>query len=266
MVFLIFSCASFCGLAQTQVSILSWNLKDLGISKTQTEFAFMANLMKGYDLVAIQEVVAGPNGPKAVAELALELNRTGFSWDYTISAVTSGGSVHKSERYAVLWKTARLKKLGQGWLEKTYGKLIEREPFYVRFRMGNKEFQLANYHAITKSKQPETEIKYFKFLPALYPERSIIFCGDYNLPQSHSVFEPLKKTGFRPALTKQKTSLRQRCINGDCLASEFDNFFFDASAMKLKSAGVIHFYRKFSTLKAARKLSDHIPIFMTIEL
>ncbi len=32
--------------------------------------------------------------------------------------------------------------------------------------------------------------------------------------------------GSTPALINQKTSLRMQCIDNECLASEFDNFYF----------------------------------------
>ena len=66
-------------------------------------------------------------------------------------------------------------------------------------------------------------------------------------------------------LVGQKTTLRQRCLSDGRLASEFDNFYFNASKINLKSAGVIHFYKLFPDIKLARKLSDHIPIFAVFD-
>ena len=136
------------------------------------------------------------------------------------------------------------------WLEKQYGLLIEREPYYCRFAVGRKVFTLAGFHAVPKSKQPETEIKYFKYLPDLYPGDNIIFCGDFNLPQSHTVFNPLRKMGYMSALKGQKTSLKQSCVNGDCLASEYDNFYFQV--LKVQPAKIREqfiFTRTLRTLK-----------------
>lgn len=256
----------FCGLTPVtaQLSVLSWNLKDFGHSKTDKEIDFIATIISRHDLVAIQEVVAGPGGAQAVARLMAALNRTGNKWDYDISSVTSGSSAYKAERYAFIWKTSKVKKIEKGWLEKHYSNEIEREPFFCRFQASGKTFTLVNFHAITKSKQPEREVKYFKFFPALYPSDKLLFCGDFNLPQSHSVFYPLKRMGYQPALVGQKTSLRQKCLQADCLASEFDNFFFNPINLVVKNPGVIHFYQHFDDLKSARKLTDHIPIYVTL--
>jgi endonuclease/exonuclease/phosphatase family metal-dependent hydrolase len=253
-------------MAQGSLSVVSWNLKDMGKSKTEVVIGIIAETLSAYDIVAVQEVVAGPGGSQAIARLADELNRKGTKWEYEVSGVTSGDSRHKAERYAFLWKSARVSRVGKGWLEHQYGAEIEREPFYGRFRLGNQTLTLVNYHAITKSQQPERELKYFKFLPALYPEDQLVFCGDFNLPQSHSVFNPLRSMGYVPVFVGQKTTLRQRCLNGDCLASEFDNFYYRPAKMLLKAAGIVHFYRLLPDLAQSRKISDHIPIFAIYQL
>jgi len=261
----LFLLISFSVFSQTTVSICSWNLKDFGQSKNDAEVAFIAKTIKQFDVIAIQEVVAGYGGSQAVARLADELNRSGDKWDYSISNVTSGSS-HMAERYAFIWKTNKVKKVGEAWLEKKYGLLINREPYYARFNLAGKMFTLVSFHAITKSKQPETEIKYFRFLPALYPEDNLVFCGDFNLPQSHTVFNPLRKMGYMPALAGQKTSLKQTCILEDCLASEFDNFYFNKMNLNVIKAGIIHFYRSFTDMKEARLISDHVPLYIQFSL
>jgi len=217
--------------------------------------------------VLIQEVVAkDPGGAQAVGRLGNALNRKGAKWEYRISDATSGDNSYKKERYAFLWKTFRVSLVGKPWLEKKYTIEIDREPFYATFKAQGKEFTLANFHAITKKMQPETEVKYFKFLPEEYPTLNLIFCGDFNLPQSHTVFNPLKKMGFSPALIGQKTSLKQECKNNDCLSSEFDNVFYPSVKIKQQAAGIIHFYNSFPNFKEARELTDHVPVYFQFSL
>jgi hypothetical protein len=93
----------YLGILQTSVNL---NLTKLSI----------ANYLRDYDIIAVQEVVAGYGGVQAVARLADELNRTGTKWDYIISDPTS--SPYKTERYAFIWKTNKLKQIGKAWLEK----------------------------------------------------------------------------------------------------------------------------------------------------
>jgi endonuclease/exonuclease/phosphatase family metal-dependent hydrolase len=241
--------------------VCSWNIQDIGKSKSSAELEFISETIKDFDVVAIQEVVAGDGGARAISILADKLNRMGSKWDYVVSDVTTG-SAYKSERYAFLWKTSVLKIIGLPFLEKKYAIEIDREPFLCTFKSKDVVFTLVNFHAITKSKQPEKEIKFLKYFPNEYPELNLIFCGDFNCPQSHSVFNPLKKMAYKAALISQKTSLRQKCINNDCLASEYDNFFYNSNKFKLISAGIIKFFRAFEDIKEARKISDHCPIFI----
>lgn len=246
-----------------QIKILTWNVENLGISKSESVINYIANTVKDSDIVALQEVVAGYGGAQAVAKLVDALNRKGAKWDYVISDPTSS-SAYKTERYAFLWKTARVRLVNKPWLEKKYGLLIDREPYYSTFEFNKKQFTLANFHAITKSKQPETEIKHFKNLPSLYPSLNIIFLGDFNCPPSHTVFNPLKKMGYQPAFIGQKTSLKKTCQESNCLSNEFDNIWYDKNKFSVKNAKAILFFEDFEDFTAAREISDHIPL--TIEL
>jgi deoxyribonuclease-1-like protein len=249
----------------SQTKLLSWNLENFGKSKSDQEIAFIANTIKDYDIIAIQEVVAGNGGAQAVARLADELNRKGTKWDYRISGHTSSSN-YKTERYAFLWKTSSLKLKGKPWLEQKYHLEIDREPYYATFEIKGKNITIATFHAITKSKQPETEIKYFKLLPQEYPTLNLVFAGDFNCPQSHSVFSPLKKMGFAPILENQKTSLKTKQKGNECLASEYDNMFYKTSSINYLKSDAILFYKKFISLKEARKISDHIPIWFEFTL
>lgn len=252
----------FIGLSlQAQTKILSWNLENFGQSKSESDISYIAMTLKNYDIIAIQEVVAGYGGVQAIARLAEELNRKGAKWDYTISDPTSS-SAYKTERYAFLWKTSQVKKIGKAWLEKKYHLEIEREPYYCTFEYEGKQFTIVNFHAITKKQQPETEIKYFKFLPQEYPHLNLIFLGDFNCPQSHTVFNPLKKMGYQSVFQNQKTSLKKACKMDICLASEFDNIWYNAAKIKINRAAPILFYLSFTSLQEARIISDHIPIWM----
>lgn len=246
-----------------QVKLVSWNIQNFGKSKSDNEINFIANSLKNFDIITLQEVVAGDGGAQAVAKLADELNRKGSKWDYVVSNPTSGSKA--SERYAFIWKTARIKIIHKAWLDQNYQTEIDREPFLSTFEYQNKRFTIVSFHAIPKSKHPETEIKYLKFLPQHYPDLNLLFVGDFNCPQSHSVFNGLKTKRYEAMLNNQKTSLKQKIKNGECLASEYDNLFYSPKIKRL-NAGVLHFYQSFASLKEARKISDHIPIWFEFDL
>ncbi|MEO6174859.1 MAG: endonuclease/exonuclease/phosphatase family protein [Flavobacterium circumlabens] len=249
----------------SQVKVLSWNLENFGKSKTEGQLNFIAGTLCEYDIITIQEVVAGHGGAQAVAKLVEILNKKGSKWDYRVSDPTSGSS-YKKERYAFIWKTNKARLKGNPWLEKKYTLEIDREPYFASFEIGKKTITLVTFHAITKSKQPETEIKYFKFLPQEYPALNLVFIGDYNCPQSHTVFNPLKKMGYTTVFQNQKTTLKQKCIAENCLASEFDNIFYRTNSLSNLNSGIIPFYKKFASLKEARKISDHIPMWFEFSI
>lgn len=246
---------------RSTVTIGSWNLENFGKSKSDASIDFIARTVNSLDIITIQEVVAGYGGAQAVARLANALNKQGAKWDYRVSDPTSGQNSYKRERYAFLWKTSRVSLIGRPWLERQFTQQINREPFFATFNFNGKQFTVVSFHAITKKMQPETEIKYFKFLPAEYPNDNLIFCGDFNCPQTHTVFNPLKRMGYKPIMVGQKTTLKQTAVDGAYLVSEFDHMFYHNTRINYIGSGVIQFYKAFPSLKTARKISDHIPIW-----
>jgi len=250
------------------ISICSWNLCDFGKTKSDSEIEYISNKVNDFDILLIQEVVAGDGGADAVVRLFNSLNSKGFKWDYSLSnpTTTINDTKNKCERYAFLWKTSAVKHIGNSWLEKQYNLEIEREPFFCTFRDNNndKEFTLVNFHAITQQAQPEREIKYFKFMPSEYANLHLLFCGDFNCNERNTVFIPLGKLGFEPIFSEQKTSLKKECKQDDCLASAFDNAYYDSKYFQVSNSNIIPFYEDFSNFSDARKISDHVPIFFHV--
>jgi endonuclease/exonuclease/phosphatase family metal-dependent hydrolase len=102
---------SFYSFGFSQIKLLSWNIENLG--QSNQEIILIANIVRDYDIIVIQEVVADMVA-QAVARLADELNK-GSKWNYTVSDPTSS-SAYKTERYAYIWKTSKVNRLGKhGW-------------------------------------------------------------------------------------------------------------------------------------------------------
>ena len=76
-------------LSNAQVSVCSWNIMNFGKSKSDSELAFIAATLNKYDIITIQEVVAGNGGAQAVARLVNILNNKGAQWDYAVSDPTT---------------------------------------------------------------------------------------------------------------------------------------------------------------------------------
>lgn len=247
------------------VQIISWNIANLGKSKTDVEIDFMADLLADADIAVIQEVVAGNGGAQAVARLADALNRRGAKWDYVVSDPTTGDK--GVERYAYLWKPKRVKLKGRPWLEPNTAESIDREPFMARFIWGEKTMLLANLHAVPKNKYPNIEIEQLKDLPLWYPEDAIVLMGDCNAANSESGGEALVQHGFKDAILGDRTTLKMKPDKeGRVTANAYDHIYYESKEVAIGSSGVLNFSSKFSDLKSARLISDHIPVWACLSL
>lgn len=263
----------------TSLKIVSWNFQDLGSSKDANELAFAANLLKNYDIVAIQEVVTSPAGAQAVAKLVDELDRKGANWDYKVSDPTSGDG---SERYAYLWKDSKVA-LKSDFLTKAkdLDEDLDREPYMARFEakkgaIKGETIMLASFHAVPTSKDPEKEVILLNKLHDAYRNDNLMVMGDFNLSEEKEAFDPLKEDGYQPVLKDQKTSLKMKLKdNGEYLNKEYDNIFVESAVLDFKASGIIDFvevYRRQQneeplsqeTLSLARKISDHLPIWADV--
>lgn len=257
---------TFTSSAQNEIKLLSWNLQNFGKSKKYEQLDFIADQMYTFDLIAVQEVLKN-HGEEAIFKLTKILNEKSKNsiWQAAISDSTTGNPF-QSERYAFIWNSKRIQLIDSVWLDPHFEKSIEREPCFATFVFQKDTFTLVNFHAVPKSKQPEQEIKYFKNYPLLYPSLKLIFLGDFNVPAHNNVFNPLKKQGFSSALVGQKTTLKMKCIGDECLASEYDNFYYQSQYFQKIKAGIIPFYLSFPDMVAARKISDHVPIWFHFKI
>lgn len=248
--------------AQQKINIATWNVQHFGGSKHDSTVAFIAETIRPFDVIALQEVV-GKTGPAAIHRLINTLNKgqRDNPWKASVSAITTG-TPSESDRYAFIWNTSMVNVSGTPKLETSFADKIVREPYTATFTAAGKNFTIVNFHAVPKTREPEREIKYLKEFPARYAGHRLIFLGDFNVPQTNTVFNPLKAAGYRPAIRKQKTSLKMKCAGTDCLASEYDNIFYHPLQLKYHRSGIIHFYKAFVDMPTARKVSDHVPVYL----
>ena len=243
------------------LNIVSWNIQNLGKSKSDDELSYISTKIKFYDIVAIQEVSTSEFGSQAVAKLDDYLDRTGSDWDYIISNSTSGDG---SERYAFLFKKNRVKLKEKAQLEMSLSEVMNREPFRAIFIFKNIEYYFFNLHLVPTDKHPQIEVNKLEVLTTLYTGKRIIMLGDFNLSQSDKCFDYFKSKGFVASLINKKTSLKMKPVSGKILNMEYDNFFI-SSQIKFKNSSVIYFFEDFKDLQSARKISDHCPIKISIK-
>lgn len=248
----------------SNVIIATWNIQDLGRTKDAEEIFQIAKILRDFDIVAIQEVVAkDPAGAQAVAKIANELNRMGSKWDYSISDPTKSPSVYISERYAFLWKTSKVKLVKKPHLDKELEDLCFREPYIAKFKpkKGDDSFYIINYHSRKQSDKPEEEIVHFKEIPKRLDSNIIFIVGDFNLNEDHKVWNDLYDLGFKPSLKNIPTTLKTKCKNSNYFNYAIDNIIYSSSNIELVNSGRVDFVKNCENLKSARSLSDHLPAF-----
>lgn len=250
----------------SEIRLVSWNLYNFGRTKDDQEISVAAETLRDADLVAVQEVVTSPPGAQALGKLDRALDRTGFAWDYRISDRTTGPG---PERYAFLWKPSQLRLLGQTWLESSLADSINREPYLARFehKTSRDTLLVASFHAVPTSKDPAQEIALLDRLHRRYEDDHLLLVGDFNLDEDESAFDALRTLGYAAVLDDQPTSLRRKRRDGPNghLASEYDNIFYETVPLRNIRGGVLDFTPRFPTLKDARSLSDHLPVYADMQ-
>ena len=244
-----------------ETSLVSWNIRDFGKTKSAEEIEDIAQILKDYDIIAIQEVVAGYGGSQAVARLADELNRKGSKWDYSISYATKSPK-YKTEKYAFLWKTSKVKVIEKGALITELETCVYREPYRMRFEANGNFYTILNYHSRKYSEHPEIEVNCINDYIISHQDENIILAGDFNLSIDHPVFNTIKEYNFEACLNGNKTTLKQSCNDHSYLNHAIDNIIYDALKNELMDCGTIDFVQECEQLEAMRMLSDHLPVYM----
>ncbi|SDM20741.1 endonuclease/exonuclease/phosphatase family protein [Kriegella aquimaris] len=246
------------------ISLISWNIRDFGKTKNSEELNQIADIVKDTDILAIQEVVSGYGGAQAVAKLSDILNRKGAKWDYVISNPTKS-SKYVTERYAFIWKTRHIKIKNRGKLISALDSVIDREPYLMEFYINQEKLTLVNFHSRPFDKNPEAEIEALTTYIDTSLVAPLILAGDFNVDEAKHVFDDFRAKGFRAAISDQKTTLKRGCNGTGYLNHPIDNIFYSQGIYKIKS-GVIDFVRFCDNLEKARKLSDHLPVFLEFSI
>lgn len=247
-----------------EINLISWNIQDFGKTKSSEELNQIAEIIKDADIIAIQEVVAGYGGAQAVAKLTDVLNRKGNKWDYVISYPTNSPK-YVTERYAFIWKTRHIKIKTRGRLIKELDSVIDREPLLLEFYIGKHKLTVINFHSRPFNKNPESEIMALTKFVIASSKSPLIIVGDFNVNEKEHVFDEIKANGFNTAISNQKTTLKRICNENEYLNYPIDNIFYSTKINKVEGK-VINFVRFCDNLKEARKLSDHLPVFLAFKL
>lgn len=257
------------------IVFVSWNLCNFGCSKEHQEILFMADVLRNADIVAIQEVSTSNCGAQTTAKLADWLNRKGAKWDYIVTE-----STHESdskERYAFLWKTKRIKLVKRNnLLLSNLSNVMEREPALVEFKVDGKSVFIGTCHLVPTKKKPELELVHIGESRDIKKKKNLIFAGDFNL--GYKKLKPIfcDFMGLKLHI-KNKTSLKRKYSEKkEYLYKGYDNIA--TQGINIKRSGIIDFVKELEIqgsiyympfeqrLTEARKVSDHLPVFIEFSL
>lgn len=243
------------------ITIASFNLRKFSdTSRTDEELDKVTDVMKQFDLLAVQEVLGST---KILNRTIAMLNtKTGKKYDYAVSAPV--GNVQK-ERYAFIYDTNKVKPTTEG---KTYNDKYDkfiREPFYASFKAGEFDFTLMTIHilygesAADRTDEMKQIADVYTFMQGRdEKENDVILTGDFNTEPWHSNFEYIKQiSAVKYAITKGKSTLGES-------GNLYDNIIFDSSTQEYTNSKGIYLFDEILGLdkdKAQEMVSDHRPVY-----
>ena len=229
-------------------------------SRSETELNYTAEILKKYDVVAIQEL----RDEQVLRRTIYVLKKKGYEYDYEISPKV-GRKV--KELYAFLFRKNKVKMIKKGKLYSERKDEFIREPFYATFKSGNFDFTLITIHVIygkskaeRKQEVRELGVVYNKIQDEDSNEQDVILLGDFNLPPTDAAFNLLKTISTMIFLIKPpaKTTITDRSL--------FDNFWFQKKYVRefTEEYGIDKFDEVMfnNNDKIAKKIvSDHRPVW-----
>ncbi|MDD2565569.1 MAG: hypothetical protein PHY51_01885 [Candidatus Gracilibacteria bacterium] len=228
----------------------------------------MADIYNEFDIIGLQELSTGQakggkkvkrvsTGAQATSIIVDVLNRKGDTWGMLTSDPTVGPG---KESYAVIFRKSKFIELHapHSGLIKELQDDIDREPYHavLKEKSTGKLLHIYLFHLRPKTKKPGLEVEAVGRNPGAFEKENVIISGDFNLPHQklNNVFEGI--LGLRHWVNK-KTSLKEKEINGNYMAFEYDNIF-TGNGINVQQTGILDFVPIVGNLDEARKISDHL--------
>lgn len=194
--------------------LATWNLRDFGNEDKRAEnglnqpgprleesFFYIAEIITGFDIVAVQEINSLPALQKLMRIL-------GPSWDYMTTDI-SPGKAGNEERMTFIFDTRKVR------FQNVAGQIVTEElrqfvrpPYYAAFQSGWFRFSLCTVHILYGDYRDTTDrVEEIDQIAGDMAERAdrtgenIILLGDFNiLGRTDATFAPLERHGwFMPA-------------------------------------------------------------------
>ena len=235
------------------ITLATFNIQNLGRDKPdQPKLA--AEIIKQFDVVAIQEVMNYGGGTKGLEAINKIVEELGDGWASVACTEPNGtesaasGALHTFEFYAFIYNTAKVQLVGAArlWDEAAnpvsdltdQERQFDREPFIASFKAvnGNLDFTVISLHAAAPSKSwRDDEIRRLKHVyetvQAEDPNQNDVFLlGDFNTPVDESEWSDLQglSTMTHILTENDKTTLNKSA--GKLSQNQYDTIWYQSSA------------------------------------
>lgn len=254
-----------------RITVATFNIRVFSDrSRSDAELREIAQLVAGFDIVAIQET-----RDPAVLERLARLLETNFGLDYQFSDSLPLGRGSR-ELYAFVWRSDRIKAVSGMAVAADPGDRFSREPAWQLFRavdQGGKpgfDFVLIDFHAIFGGKESlrraEAQLlpsvvagveAAVRALPGASGEGDFLLLGDFNLSCADHAFDGLRAMGMVPVCPGLGTTIKD---------SPYDNIWYFPSRTReyANEWGMVKFDEtEFdgNDERASREVSDHRPLW-----
>ncbi len=239
------------------ISIASFNIRIFtSNSRGDEELKYIVNILKKYDVVAIQEL----RDQTALKRTIAQLRDQGLDYGYDISPPVGRES---KELYAFIYRKDKIALLKRGQVYQDVDDEFIREPFYASFKSGDFDFTLITVHILygknKTARRPEIQelSQVYASIQNEDPkENDVILLGDFNMSPDDQSFSWLK---IIPTMTCTIAAPEKTTISDSNL---LDNLCFERRFVKEYSgnAGVNRFDETMfnnDDEKASRYVSDH---------
>lgn len=249
----------------SDIVVGSWNIQRLGHG-SQKSFPALAAIASHVDLLAVQEVMT----EDGIIELEEALEKyTGEPWSHLVSHALGANSY--KEMYGFIWRESAVEYSEGALIYLDRENLFAREPFSAKFKSKHDRSELAmgTVHIVygkgIKDRVPEINAlaDYWLWMKDVYPNTPLVLAGDFNLAQSHTAWEPLKKYA-KPLITQGASTLSN---SPGKYVNLYDNIWVERdTVLPINSAGIIDFPTMigWDHKKSRKHVSDHAPLYMTL--
>ena len=256
----------------------SWRDTQNGPKRNLRALVYIAEIIKRFDVIAIQEVKANTTGIRFLLEQFL-----GPSWGLIVSDV-SAGAKGNNERLAFIYDKRRVTPSGLAGeivLPSEAGddpaQQFDRTPYIVGFQAGEERFSLLTAH-IRYGDSPTDRIGEIESLSHYIAEeirdratsggeeRNLIVLGDFNIDDrgNNPLFQAFVSTGL--VVPEQLLNLKTTYSTKPKFYDQIAWFMGNLDLLTNDRAGVINFagavYREIGLKQMSYRVSDHFPVWV----